>query len=187
MATGSAQHYKARIDFRRRGNVPAPRFRLAVRQVLRERAEPLLRLTRQIASAKVKNSPSLTNRGSRRYAKTMVDSYEANVLSDGKTISLTNPTLRGRIFELGSHAHWITPKRGGYLYFPARRGGTYQRRGRAAASTRSYQAGDLIRVREVQHPGTQAQYPMREALNRMRPELGRGLKDSINRELRGRG
>jgi hypothetical protein len=105
----------------------------------------------------------------------MVDRYEVDVLSDGKTLSLRNPLLRGRIFELGSRGHPITAKRGGFLYF------------RATNSGPGYSAGDLIRKRSVSHPGTQAQYPMRDAMREVKPLMTRNLKDAINSELKGRG
>lgn len=173
MAT--TQKYKAKIDFRRRGNVPSPRLRLAVREALRETAKPLVILTKQFAERRIKFSPSKTNRGARRYTKQMVDSYEAEVLSDGKTLSLRNPLLRARVFEMGSKPHVITPKRGRFLYF------------RAGKPGRGHRVGDLIRARRVNHPGTQARYPMRDAMQRQMPFLGSRLTHHINKELKARG
>lgn len=168
----STQKFKARIDFRRRGNVPAPRFRLAVREALRDIAQPLLNDVKRLAAQRVKHSPSRTNRGGLRYAKRMVDAYEVDVLADGKTLSLRNPLLRARIFELGSRAHPIprTPRQGKFIFYRSPK-----------------PMGPLHRRVQVNHPGTQAQHIMRDAMTANRGRMTDNLKDAINNELHRRG
>lgn len=103
-----------------------------------------------------------------RYARRMVDAYEVEVLSDGKTLSLRNPLLRARIFELGSKAHPIprTARPGKFIYFRSPK-----------------PMGPLYRKMQVNHPGTDAQHVMRDAMMSHKGRMADNIKDAVNREL----
>lgn len=143
--------YRSHVRFHQQGSLNTPNVRRAVAAALAEFAPILQRSASALARRRVKNSPSRDNRGRRRYRKSMADSYVANPLSGGESISLYNTTLRGRIFEVGSPRHWIRRNK---LIIPGH-----------PIAFRSPKPGGPMHYRPyVDHPGQRGQFVMAETL-----------------------
>jgi len=155
MAT-SRKLYRTSVNFRlAHDGLDRPEFDAAMQRGLRRFAPVLESTARRLAQERIKSrSASVNNRGQRRYRNRMVDGYEVRFLAGGRTLSLRNRFLRGRIFEVGSSAHWIVPKRGLWLYW-----------------RNPKPAGPLVRKQRILHPGTRAQNVMRDTM-RIEERLG---------------
>lgn len=163
------QVYRAKISIEKRGGLSAPQLRAAQTAAMAEFAPLLQQAVRTEARRRVKNSPSLNNRGRRRYPRTMADSYTANLIAGGRSISLTANTLRGRIFELGARAHPIFPRGTGLLYY-----------------RNPKPMGRLVKRTHIpQHPGQRANPVMGDTLRAMAPVGERILDRHVERALIG--
>lgn len=157
--------YQAKVRFRRRGRLTRPEFEGAIRGAQTENMKEAVRVARILASQRVKRSPSVDNSGQRRYAKSMIQAYEARLVNNGRDFSLRNTTLRGRVFEGGSRAHPITARNGGRLAFEGR-------------------DGRLLRPRSVMHRGQQGRWPMRDAIRQREESFRSNILERIDREAR---
>ena len=168
MAT-SRQIYRARIAFNLRGSLSTPDIRAAQTAAMAEFAPLLQQAVRAEARRRVKHSPSITNRGKRRYRNTMAGAYTAKLIGGGSEISLTANTVRGRIFELGARAHPIFPRGQGLLWFrhPKPMGTLHKR------------------THIPRHPGQKANPVMGDTVRAMAPVGERILDRHVERALIG--
>lgn len=170
MAT-TRQTFKGRIRIEMFSNIRPTQFRLAYRRAQEKNAKLLEATASALARMRVKNSPSVDNRGRRRYAKTMADSYEARPIGDGMTVSLRNTTLRGRVFEAGASAH------------PIRKGGVMVP-GKPLAFRSPKPTGPLHFRPRVMHPGQRANPVMRDAIRLREREMEQVIASEIEDRLK---
>lgn len=132
----------------------------AIQRAQRDNGKLVVRKARLLALARMKFNRHVPER---RHPRSMIDYYQYSVRPDG-TLTLFNPTLRGRAFERGAKAHTFGPVRKPLLKWW------------------SVEHGWTQRLR-VEHTGQTGRWPMRDAMDGSAPEFAINLSNSIQMEL----